>query len=281
VRGRESIYRSVAGRDEIRRWCVGELDRWNLPVQRSVVSSNGVDTHVVAAGAGAVTAVFLPGTNFPAAACGPIVEALAARCRVVAPDLPGQPGLSSEIRPPARARLDWYGDWLDGLLRDATEGPVTVIGWSMGAAVALSCSSQLINRVVLVSPGGLIRLSTPPAVLAASIRWIAGRREVDSARLLRVMHGEDREPRSALVEWMTLVSRHVRSSADPGVARIATTRRAHAAIGGERDRFLPPDRLQPVLQDRLGVDLVTVAGAGHLLVEERPDAVAAFAVPRA
>jgi hypothetical protein len=45
--------------------------------------------------------------------------------------------------------------------------------------------------VVLVSPGGLIRLRTPPSVLAMSLGWLAGRRQVDAARLLRVMHGPD------------------------------------------------------------------------------------------
>lgn len=273
-----SIYRSVDGRSEVRRWCAAELDRWDLPMSRTVLSVDGAHTHVLTAGAGPITAVFLPGTNFPAAVCGPVLRALATRCRVIAPDMPGQPGLSSEVRPPVRGRLDWYGRWLSGLLPLVTDRPVAVVGWSMGAAVALSSSSPLIERAVLVSPGGLVRLSTPPAVLRASLGWVTRKSEVDSARLLRIMHGPGCETRRLLVEWLTLVARHVHSSADPGVARIAASRRGYTAISGEQDRFLPPKRLRPALRERLGVDLVAVPDAGHLLAEEQPGEVARFAV---
>lgn len=275
----KSIYRGAAARSEVRRWCHAELERRHRPTDRSVVSVDGRETHLVTAGAGTATVLFLPGTNFPAAACGPVLDALAARCRVLAPDVPGQPGLSDEERPPVRGRLDWYGRWLTDLLPRVTDRPVTVAGWSMGAAIALSSASPLIERVVLVSPGGIVRLRTPPAVLGASLGWVLRRTEADAERLLRVMHGPGREPRRSLVEWMTIVARCVRSSADPGLARIAVPRREHAAISGDRDRFLPPSRLGPALHRRLGVEPTTVPGAGHLLAEERPEEVARAAVP--
>ncbi len=273
-----SIYRSAVGRSVIRRWCTEQLDRWDLPAHRSVVAVDGADTRVVAAGYGPATVVFLPGTNFPAAVCGPIIGALADRCRVVAVDVPGQPGLSCEFRPPARKRLDWYGRWLTALLPQIAEAGATVVGWSMGAAIALSSSSRSIGRVVLVSPGGLIRLRTPPSVLAVSLGWLAGRRQVDATRLLRVMHGPGHEPRHLLVEWMTLVARHVRSSADPGVAQITIPERPYVAISGAQDRFLPPGRLGPALRRTLGIGLTTVLGSGHLLADEQAAEVARFVV---
>lgn len=78
-------------------------------------------------------------------------------------DLPGQAGLSDERRPAHRERSAWYGRWLSALLDMLTEQTpdaqrITVLGWSLGAAVALASASPRIGRQVLVSPGGVMRL---------------------------------------------------------------------------------------------------------------------------
>jgi pimeloyl-ACP methyl ester carboxylesterase len=157
--------------------------------------------------------------------------------------------------------------------------PLTVIGWSFGAAIVLSCSSPLIERRVLVSPGGLVRLSTPPSLLVAATRWALRRRPADSAALLRAMHGPGFSPRVELVAWMTLLARYVRSSADPGRAAPTDTGAAiptTVAISGDADVFLPPRRLAPAVRKTLGIELITVAGGGHLLAEESPHEIAAL-----
>jgi pimeloyl-ACP methyl ester carboxylesterase len=43
---------------------------------------------------------------------------------------------------------------------------------------------------------------------------------------------------------------------------------------GEHDCFFAPERLAERTRSQLGQEPHVVAGAGHLLVEERPDAVA-------
>ena len=96
---KDSIYRSSTGRDDIRRWCLAQLAEWPVPHERIEITANDADTHVVTAGSGAATIVFVPGTNFNAAASLPIATALAETGhRVVLPDVPGQPGLSSGQR---------------------------------------------------------------------------------------------------------------------------------------------------------------------------------------
>jgi pimeloyl-ACP methyl ester carboxylesterase len=78
---------------------------------------------------------------------------------------------------------------------------------------------------------------------------------------------------------MTLAARHVRSSADPGVAKIAAPERPYVAISGAQDRFLPPGRLGPAaLRRTLGIGLTTVPGSGHLLADEQAAEVARFVV---
>lgn len=274
-----SIYRTVAGQRAVTRWCVDQLDGWELAHRRERVSATEVDTHLVWAGGGPPRVLLLPGTNVNAATCEPLTTALAAHGSVVVADIPGQPGLSSARRPPRRAHSAWYGRWLAGLLEQITDTPIIVVGWSLGAAIVLPCSSPLIGARTLVSPGGVIRMRTPMPVLTAGARWMVGRRPRDSAGLLDVMHGPGFSPRPELVEWMTLVARHVRSSADPGRAAISDIGIPTRAISGERDVFLPSTRLRPALQQALGVELITVPGGGHLLAEETPEEIAALTRP--
>ena len=271
-----SIYRTVTGQRTVTQWCLDRLDGWELEHRRDVVSVAGVGTHLVWAGEGSPPVLLVPGTNFNTATCGPVTGALAVHGSVVVADVPGQPGLSSACRPTPRDRSAWYGRWLHGLLEQITDTPITVMGWSFGAAVVLSCTSPLIGRRVLVSPGGLVRLSTPRSVLTGGARWALRRRPRDSASLLGLMHGPGFNPRPELVEWMTLVARHVRSSADPGRAVPTEPGLPTTAVSGEHDVFLPPERLRPALQQALGVELLVVPGGGHLLAEESPREIAAL-----
>ncbi|WTB21083.1 alpha/beta hydrolase [Streptomyces virginiae] len=209
----DSIYRSTAGREHIRRWCTDRLDAWPVPHERTIVTANGAETHLVSSGSGPTTVVFVPGTNFNAAASLPLATSLvAAGHRLVLPDVPGQPGLSSGERAISGGRLSWYGTWLSELLDAcAATGPVVVIGHSFGAAIALSSPSPRIDRLVLVSPGGLCRLRLTPGLLAVSAAWFVRPTPARSTRLLRAMLAPGHQPREELVEWMTLVARHSRS----------------------------------------------------------------------
>ncbi|MFE2283194.1 alpha/beta fold hydrolase [Streptomyces sp. NPDC059443] len=274
----DSIYRSAEGRELIRRWCTGRLDAWPVPHERTTVTANGARTHVVTAGSGPVTVVFVAGTNFNASASLPLATALVeAGHRLVLPDVPGQPGLSCEERGLSGGRLSWYGAWLSEVLDVvATTGPVVVIGHSFGAAIALSSPSPLIERLVLVSPGGLGRLRLAPGLLAASAAWFIRPTPARSARLLRAMLAPGHQPRPDLVEWMTLVARHSRSSGAPGTAELPPRTVPRLVATGTHDTFLPPRRLHPVVHAMLDTELRVIPDAGHLVVEEDPALVAAL-----
>lgn len=274
--GNHSIYRTDAGRDAVTRWCRDQLDAWPLTHERHEITLDGAVTHVVTAGHGDHTVVVVPGTNTCVAAQYPLLTALGTRYRVVAVDLPGQPGLSNGDRPAATDRLAWYGRWLGQVIDAVTHGPVTVLGHSLGAAVALSCPAGRVEHQVLVSPAGLMKLRITPGVLLAAAGWVVRRADSGSRRLLRVMHAPGNRPRAELVEWMTLVARHVRSSADPGLLPVPARDVRRTVAVGAADVFLPPSRLAPHVRRALGVDVRVVDGAGHFVTDEHPDAVAAL-----
>lgn len=272
-----SIYRSERGRQSIQGWCTDQLDRWTVPHERTIVVAKEVPTHVVTAGAGSTTVVFVPGTNFNAASSLPLATALVTTGhRVILLDVPGQPGLSSAERGPSGGRLSWYGAWLSETLKELSAGPVTVLGHSFGAAIAVSCTSPCIERQVLVCPGGLTRLRVTAGVMAASAAWYVRPTPKRSARLLQAMHAPGHQPRTELVEWMTLIARHARSSGPPGIADLPPTATRRCAVAGEHDTFLPLRRLGPAVRKTLGIDLDVAAGSGHLLVDEDPEYVAAL-----
>ncbi|GGZ25792.1 hypothetical protein GCM10010387_19210 [Streptomyces inusitatus] len=235
------------------------------------MTAKGARTHTVLAGSGATTVVFVPGTNFNAATSLPLATALiAASHRVLLVDVPGQPGLSSGERGLSGGRLSWYGAWLSEVIEKIPSGPVAVMGHSFGAAIALSSDSPHINRLLLVSPGGLTRLRLTTTVLTASTAWFLRPTPPRSARLLRAMLAPGNSPRDELVDWMTLVARHARSSGAPGAAALSTRPIPRLVVTGEHDVFLPPRRLRPAVRATLGAELGIVPEAGHLVVEERP-----------
>lgn len=247
---------------------MGQLQTWNVPHDRRVVVANGVETHVVSAGGGDVTVVYLPGTNFNTASSLPLAEAMAGRYRVILVDVPGQPGLSDGHRDPSIRSNEWYGLWVHEVLRQVASGPVVVMGHSYGGAIAMSSTSPLIGGRLLVSTAGLSRLRISLPILVAAGAWSVFPRPSTSARLLRLMLAPGHQPRPVLVEWMTLVAEHCRSSGSPSGVLPRWTGTSTAVAVGAHDVFLPPAALQPVVRERFGSELTVVPGSGHLVVEE-------------
>ncbi|MEU1798800.1 alpha/beta fold hydrolase [Streptomyces californicus] len=213
------------------------------------------------------------------AQCLPLVAALARKHRVTVVDLPGQPGLSSDLRPRAR-RLVWYGAWLDEFLERAVLGPVVVVGHSLGGAIALAGDSPTLVGRVLLSSAGITRLRVPAPLLAATIPWLLRPSVPRAAKLLNQMSAPDQHPPADLCAWMDLVSRSCRSSLAPAPLPSDLLERRRSAptvvATGRHDPFLPPHALGPAVRDRLGLELKVIEQAGHLVVDEATAEVAAL-----
>jgi pimeloyl-ACP methyl ester carboxylesterase len=131
-----------------------------------------------------------------------------------------------------------------------------------------------IGGIVLVNPGGLIRLRVGPALLATTIHWLLRRDEASSARLLRGMAGPGADLPAELADWTSLVGRHVRTSLAPSplpTAALAEVRCPVWLVAGRHDPFLPAQRLTDALP-RFGgpTAAIVMDKAGHLVPEEAP-----------
>lgn len=127
------------------------------------------------------------------------------------------------------------------------------------------------------------RLGDEPEVWA---RWVAEvieecRRRVAEGRV--VLMGHSRGAAVALAAAPGSVDSLVQLS-PAGLARVRVTPqdrlerwRGHRVriLAGERDVFFPPRRLEGPARRHLGERIQVVTGAGHLLVDQRPDAVTA------
>ena len=274
-----TIYRSDEGRRALQDWCRQRLAAWDHPHRSTTVPTPIGTTHVVTTGSGP-DLVLVPGTNFAAATWLDLVAALSDRYTVHALDLPGQPGLSADDR--IRGGSKRHGEWLAAVLTGLGLDRPTVVGHSLGAVGALrgAAAGAHADRLVLLDPAGLMRLTVSAAVLRPTLPWLRAPNVVTSANLLRMMMAPGAEPDHDLVMWMTLVGQHVKTSLAPGPVAPQDLRRLRDTpiriVSGGHDAFLPPTRLRRAAARRLPTaELEIVADAGHLLPHERPDTVLA------
>jgi 3-oxoadipate enol-lactonase len=206
--------------------------------------------------------------------------------RLILPDLPGHGG-SSPLPAPT---LAGFADVLAQLL----DGPVDVLGHSLGGVVALRLAERhpsLVRRLVLAAPAG-ISSSTRVAELTIALTGIiqpgriAGRRlgrvarsrrlrnlvfggfEVANPDLLteRAVHGFLRGPTmhtDALGAGLALAADDPRRDLD-------RVRCPVLILWGARDKQVPLDDGFEYAR-RLGAPLRVIADCGHLLIGERPD----------
>ena len=271
-----SAYINPASSEVIGLWCTEQLQGWGTPHRRWTIETSAGSTRVVALGRtheSAPVVVVVPGTNMNTAASLPFLAELATRYRVIALDVPGQPGLSAPRRP-RRDRLAWYGRWLDEVLEQTVPDTAVLLGHSLGGAIAMACPPERVAGRVLIAPAGLVRLKVPPRLLPATLAWLAAPSPDRTHRLLRLMTGPEHAVTPHLVEWMTLVARYCRTTLAPAPLPPALLDRCRSApcvvATGAQDIFLPPDRLEPAVRDLLGTGLHVFPGCGHLALDDNP-----------
>jgi 2-succinyl-6-hydroxy-2,4-cyclohexadiene-1-carboxylate synthase len=143
----------------------------------SLFRVDGLRWHVASRGAGP-TVVLLHGFTGRGSSWGRLTTRLADRFRVVVPDLPGH-GRTGTPVDPTRAGIERTADDLAAILADRDWGPAHVVGYSLGARVALRLAvahPEAVSRLVLESPSA--GLATEPER--------AARRAADEARAARL-----------------------------------------------------------------------------------------------
>jgi pimeloyl-ACP methyl ester carboxylesterase len=214
----------------------------------------------------------------------PFLDHLAATRRVVAPSLPGFPG--AEGHDVLDAHLDWIAATLDLLEGAGAEGPIDLVGASVGGALAAevaALSPAFVRRLVLIAPFGLYDRNSPPADVWAQ-------KPGATATLLcknpETYIGFTAPPEGVDPgEWAVLMARGAESGArilwPLGDTRLV--RRLHRVkadtliVWGDEDQVLAPSYAEHFGQEIAGRAAVAlIPRAGHLADLDAPDLAAQF-----
>lgn len=277
--------------------------RWPHRDASRFVDAAGLRWHVQRMGSGPV-ALLIHGTGASTHSWRDLMPLLATRFTCVAMDLPGHAFTGT----PAAFRLSLPGmaQAVGALVRALTPelgGPVDlVVGHSAGAAIgaravldgALAPRALAgLNGAYLPLPGLPGLLFPPVARLMAATPVAAqlfARRDWDRAAVERLIGGTGStlDPRGlALYGALVRDPRHAagalgmmaRWDLRPLARDLARLRVPLALVVGANDRAVPPrdaQRVRALVPATTPVSIDTVAGAGHLVHEERPAEVAAL-----
>ena len=238
--------------------------------------------HVLDEGAGSPAILFIHGFPSSSRLWAEVIHRLETSHRCVAPDLRGF-GRSPEFG--AGWRITDHVDDLQRLLGALRLGDFVLVGHSMGGKIAAALAATRpagLRRLVLLasSPLGpeLMSEADRAEALAAYDDPLAAEALVD--RITR--HPPSGRAREAFIDdgllasneaWRWWLEHGSRENLSGQTAKIATSL---TVVAGDDDPVLPP-AVQDQLALALGAEPPTLmAGAGHLLPIERPDACAAL-----
>jgi pimeloyl-ACP methyl ester carboxylesterase len=248
----------------------------SLPTERveRTIGVQGIETHLFEAGPpGATAMLYLHGT-FLGNLWLDYHRLLAQSFHVFAPDLPGF-GLTE--------RPDWMRDMSDYVLylRDLVDAlelrqPI-VVGHSLGGWMAAELAvwyPDRVSKLVLADAAGIRVKGSPIADLfAMNPQETVAVSFEDPAAALPLMPAEVGVDyfMSLYRQRTTLASLAWNPHYDPKLERRLQWLRCPALITwGERDRLIPPD-YGPAWQRMIpGSTLVTIVGAGHMVMFEKP-----------
>ncbi|MBT0963633.1 alpha/beta fold hydrolase [Denitromonas iodatirespirans] len=205
---------------------------------------------------------------------------------VLAPDLPGHGRSGGTPLTSIEALADWLMDWL----ASSVDGPVILVGHSMGSLIALRAAATYPDRVArLVLVGSVVPMPVAAPLLDATL--------------------DARDKAHAMInQWSYTPAHHLGASAQPGMVLTSVNRRlmercapgvlhtdmaacnAYTAgeadaggitaptrlICGARDQMTPPKAAR-ALQTALakvpsGAHIIILPDAGHAMMAEAPDA---------
>jgi len=267
-----SIYRSQAGKQAILARYDSAVAALPMAVDSRIVETHLGPTHLLVAGtAVASPLIVLSDGNFLNPTCLGWFSPLAAKYRLYAPDIVGQPGLSVQTRPSPRS--DDHARWLMDILDRLGLGRVPLVGISYGAGLALRLAGYAPDRVAalaLVSPAGLVTGPIAPMLSRIVIPMLAYRFAPNPQRLAEATSPLLSEPDDTLSAQIGDSYQHIRL--DTGLPRQATAEELRCStapalvFAGADDPFFPGAAVATAARAVIPhlTETVVLAGSRHI-----------------
>lgn len=257
-----------------------------LPVRARIIDVNGVATYVAEGGAGPPLVLLHGGIESAGAYWGPVVAHLARSHRLIIPDAPGL----GESAPVDRLDAEAFEAWFSALLR-GTDKPIVLAHSLFGTLAARFAARNggTLSRLILWGTPGVGDYRLPPGLFLAAARFgmRPSRRNLD--RLARWPFIDLDECGHRYPGWFdAFLGYTARCGRIPHIKRTmrylirtCTTRVPAAELAsitvptsllwGTGDRMVPV-RIGRQASAAHGWPLDIVAGGGHVIHLERPDA---------
>jgi len=263
-----------------------------LDQTEELVAVDGIRFRVVAAGRGP-TLLALHGTGSSSHSYRPLMRELGDRFRIVAPDLPGH--AETRVLRERPLTLDAMTEAVAALCRTEGYEPQVVVGHSAGAAVAMQLVLDGAVRPDLLV--GLASAATPlrglsrvvfPRVARVAARskasglfslWVGRRQKV--RQLLESIGSDLDSAQLRAYEQLAAEPRHIEGvlsmlsswNVAPLTARLPDIGTRVLLIAGQHDHAVPFVEQVRLLRALPNACLEVVPNAGHLLHEQRPEAI--------
>lgn len=269
-----TVYKTEEGKETVRE-AVRELySSWPIPAESVRLNNEEFGkTHVLDMGPKhAPPLVLLHGSGSNSASWMGYAPEWAKRFRVVAVDIPGQPGLSDDRRPSLEdgsMRM-----WLESVAEELRLGRFFLCGMSLGGWIALDYTIAYPDRaagVCCITASGIV---PPKAVFFLRILPLMLLGDWGTKRINRIVHGPvPVDP--AVDRFGCIISRHYRQMRDPipifSDEQLSSIICPVLYIGGAEDALLDTAsaarRLQRLVPD---IRIHIAEGGGHVILDRGP-----------
>ncbi len=257
------------------------LDKLVVPFKSQFVSTRFGETHLITAGLdNPESIIVLHGAGSSAAACWPLINALARAYRVYAIDIPGHMGKTEPFRLPPRKND--YALWLIDVLDSFAMDQAHFIGFSLGGWATLkltAVANERIGKVVLVSPVGVVNFRLAywlrgPWLFLRALLYPSDKSMNGLARLVagptapQPIIDEIADAGRVFIRNFTMPSAPVR----PSRQDLQQCQSPTLVLLGQHDSFCEPDAVLSRLSANLPDVLVEIIpDAGHALIYEHAE----------
>ena len=153
-----SVYKSEEGRQKIQSHYREILKCWPVANRSYSIRAHGIETHIIESGSRDDPPLLLfHGTSSNSASWMGDVPLWSQQFRVLAVDIPGEPGLSEDRR--LSVSDGSYADWILGIYRELSIPKASMVGMSLESYAALKFATRVpekVSKLVLLTTGGIV-----------------------------------------------------------------------------------------------------------------------------
>ncbi|WP_066371064.1 alpha/beta fold hydrolase [Herbidospora mongoliensis] len=241
------------------------LDTWPVPAERLTVPTTLGDTFVQASGPpNAPPVILVHGAMANSLSWFGDIAAWSRNHRVYAVDIPGEAGLSVQVRPPITDYPGWLGEVMTGLGHESA----AVVGLSLGGWISTGFAIRnpgRVERLALICPAGFGKVRSG-ILLLALLLLAAGQRK----RSQKLILGADLSGTGWFGEFHEWINRDFKPRRDnlpiypdSDLARLSMPM---LVIAGDRDALINgPQTARRVRAIIPKADMRLLPGVGHLI----------------